>query len=179
MGYNSIMFNRMKNRLIARAVSRWPALAARVAGAWQPTAPRDAHVVPWTPVRKPLSDCTVAIVTTAGVHHREHEPFNMADQMGDPTFRVIDARRPNETLAITHDYYDHTDAERDINIVYPIDRLRELAAEGHVGRVSDVNVGLMGHIDGPHVDTLVTATAPAVAALLREAGADVVLLVPG
>lgn len=168
--------SRLKNRLIAKIITRFPSLGKGLIDSYSPWESED---IPWTPVRKPLRDSKVAVVTTAGVHHRDQEPFDMADPNGDPSYRVIDVRRPLDTLMITHDYYDHADADKDINIVFPIERLRELEKEGAVGRVADTHYGLMGHIDGPHIATLLKKTAPEVARRLREEGADAVLLTPG
>jgi D-proline reductase (dithiol) PrdB len=103
----------------------------------------------------------------------------MADSHGDPSFRAIDAARPLDTLTITHDYYDHADADRDINVVFPIERLRELAAQGTIGGVSEIHIGFMGHITGRHIRTLTEKTAPEAARILRGAGVDVALLTPG
>jgi D-proline reductase (dithiol) PrdB len=92
---------------------------------------------------------------------------------------LIDAARPPGSLMITHDYYDHADADRDINIVFPLELLREFAKERIIGRVADRHYGFMGHIIGPHVVTLINRTAPEVARKLREDGVDLVLLTPG
>ncbi|MFQ5354618.1 MAG: glycine/sarcosine/betaine reductase selenoprotein B family protein, partial [Thermodesulfobacteriota bacterium] len=80
---------------------------------------------------------------------------------------------------VTHDYYDHSDADRDINVVFPVFRLRELAAEGFIREAAPVNYGFMGHITGPHVQTLMKKTAPEVAGMLRKDSVDAVLLTPG
>lgn len=121
----------------------------------------------------------MAIVTTAGVHQRDQEPFDMGDPDGDPSYRVIDGRMPAADLMITHDYYDHADADRDINIVFPIERLRELASEGVIGGVALFHYGFMGHIVGPHIPELIEGTAPEVAGKLKEDEVDVALLIPG
>ncbi len=102
----------------------------------------------------------------------------MSDPDGDPTFRVVPIDAPRETLTITHKYYDHSAADRDINVVLPVDRLRELAAAGRVGGVAPRVYSLMGHIDGPHVATLMGTTAPDVALRLRADGAQAVVLTP-
>jgi D-proline reductase (dithiol) PrdB len=171
-----IDFSRIKNRLVAKLITRFPSLSRRFTESYTPWESED---VPWTPVRELLRDCRISIVTTAGVHQRDQEPFDMKDPNGDPSYRVIDGRLPVEELMITHDYYDHADADRDINIVFPIERLREFQAEGVIGRVADRHYGFMGHIDGPHIRTLVQKTGPEVARLLRKEGVDVVLLTPG
>lgn len=170
-------FGRVKNRAIARAAARSSALSGLLIRSFKPSGTEGE--IPWAPLSKPLSQCRVALVTTAGVHHRNQEPFDMADGDGDPSFRAIDAARPLETLTITHDYYDHADADRDINVVFPIERLRELAAQGIIGGVSDVHIGFMGHIVGRHVRTLTERTAPEAAGILKGAGVDVVILTPG
>ena len=54
----------------------------------------------------------------------------MNNPNGDPSFRVIDSRQPISDLMITHDYYNHSDAEKDINIIFPIQRLWKLEKEG-------------------------------------------------
>jgi D-proline reductase (dithiol) PrdB len=102
----------------------------------------------------------------------------MQNPLGDPDFRDIPATVTPELLTITHDYYDHRDADRDVNIVFPLERLRELAAQGKVGEVAPVHLGFMGHIDGDFVHILRQHTAPAAAALLVENQVDVVLLFP-
>jgi len=168
---------RLKNRLLSWLTGRIPLLAKRFVESYNPQEP--SGPIPWTPVTKPLKECRVAIVTTAGVHHVDDVPFNMDDPDGDPTFRVIDANQPLPGLMITHDYYDHRDADRDINIVFPIERLGELEKEGVIGSLSAGHYSLMGHIINRHLVTLVETTAPAIARRLRNDGVDVVLLTPG
>jgi D-proline reductase (dithiol) PrdB len=183
IGYNNLgprtdmtMMRRIKNRALARAVTRHKALSRVFTDAYKPLEFDD---IPWTLPGKPLCDSKVAIITTAGLHHREQMPFNMQDTDGDPTFRVIDATRPLEDIMITHDYYDHRDADKDINVVFPVERLRELEKEGLVGEVSPLNIGFMGHVTGPHIKALIRETAPEAARLLRDEGVDAVLLTPG
>ena len=89
--------------------------------------------VPFTPFDRELSRATIAIVTAAGVHRKDQSAFNIADELGDLTFRVIGSDAQADDLMVTHHHYDHTDADRDINVVFPIDALRALAAEGVIG----------------------------------------------
>lgn len=168
--------SRLKHRVIAKLITRFPSLGKRFIDSY---APWESEDIPWTPVQKLLRDSKVAIVTTAGVHHKDQEPFDMVDPNGDPSYRVLDTTRPLESLMITHDYYDHADADRDINIVFPIQRLMEFENEGIIGKVADLHYGFMGHIDGPHIATLIKKTAPEVAERIHEDSVDVVLLTPG
>ena len=171
-----LSLSRLKNRAIAKVTSRFPSLARRVSEGFSPL---EMETVPWTPLAKPLSECKVALVTTAGVHHRDQPPFDMHDREGDPSFRVIDASRRVSDLMITHDYYDHSDADQDINVLFPMERLQELEHEGVVGQVARFHYAFMGHILGRHIETLVHRSAPAVAGKLKEEAIDIVLLTPG
>lgn len=174
--HRSFNVRRMSNRLFARLTTRFPSLAQRFLDAYDPLERSDT---PWHPVQKALSAGTVALITTAGVHHSDQAPFDMDDPNGDPTFRIIDARRPVKDLTITHDYYDHSDADKDINIVFPTERLLELEQNKIIGKAADFHYGFMGHIVGPHISTLIERTAPEVANHLLENGVDMVLLAPG
>ncbi len=127
--------------------------------------------VPWTPLRKPLSESTVVLISTGGVHQRSDRPFNLNS---DPTFRVIPKGAQPADLAISHQAYDRTDALRDINLVFPIERLRELEAEGIIGRLAEdhYGFGLMGS-----AKRLMPAIKE-VARRISESGVDLALLVP-
>ncbi len=168
--------SRLKNRAIAKLITTFPSLSRRLIEAYHPWESED---IPWAPMRTPLPEATVALVTTSGVHHRNQEPFNMHDKDGDPSYRVIDLARPLSSLMITHDYYDHSDADRDINIVFPVERLQEMAGERLIGRLAEKAYSFMGHIDGSYITTLVEGTGPEVAEQIVADGADAVLLTPG
>jgi len=167
---------RLKNMLIARLAGRWPALADRLVAGYSPWVADDA---PWTPVKRKLTESTVAIVTTAGVHHESQGPFDMKDPDGDPSYRILDPGTIGSSYRITHDYYDHRDADRDINVVFPIGRLHEMKAAGFVGGTSKRHFSFMGHITGRHIIDLMENRAPEVAQMLLEDRADAVLLTPG
>lgn len=170
------MLSRLKNRLIAKVITRFPSLSKKFIDAYKPWETQD---VPWTPAARPLYACNVALVTTAGVHRTDQKPFDMTDPDGDPTYREIDKDTPRQELMITHDYYDHADAEKDLNIVFPLERLEEFASEGIIGGVAQIHYSFMGHITGPHLFTLMNVSASDVAARLKRAGVDIVLLTPG
>jgi len=172
---------RLKNRFLAKIATRVPWVADRLvkaAGCAMDVGELACGgPVPWSPPSKPLCKSRVALVSTAGVHHSWQDPFDMKDPDGDPSFREIGSH--GNDLTITHDYYDHTDADLDINIVFPFERLHELVREGVVGEVAAAHYSFMGHITGPHVGTLINRTAPEVARRLKADKVDVVLLTPG
>lgn len=155
--------------------ARVPALADRAAARIGAV----AGALPWTPARVPLERAVVGLVTLAGVHLRGEPPFDMTNSAGDASFRVIPGTASAGGLTITHDYYDHTAADRDPNVVFPLARLREFVAAGWVGRVAPRHIGAMGHVLGPEERRLVEQSAPAIARLLREDGVDYVVLSPG
>jgi len=170
------MSNRIKNQLIAKIITRFPSLAQRFITAYEPW--ESGEPTPWTPVTKPLKECRVALVTTSGVHHKDQQPFDMQDSEGDPSFREVDGATISKDYLITHDYYDHSDAEKDLNIIFPVNRLRELQDEGVIGDLAARHYSFMGHIDGHHITTLIGKTARQVVEKLRKDAVDVVLLTP-
>ena len=101
--------------------------------------------VPFTPFEGELAKSTVAIVTAAGVHLREQEPFNISDELGDLGYRVVPEDVDSSQLMVTHHHYDHADADKDINVVFPIDALRELQEEGFIRAIAKKHVGYMGY----------------------------------
>jgi D-proline reductase (dithiol) PrdB len=101
--------------------------------------------VPFTPFDRELSRSTISIVTAGGVHLRDQEAFNIADELGDLTFRIIPQDVDSSDLMVTHHHYDHTDADSDINVVFPIDVLRDLETEGFIGGIAKKHVGYMGY----------------------------------
>lgn len=130
--------------------------------------------IPYTPNRKPLDDLTIAIVTTAGVHLKDQEPFNTE---GDYTYRLIPADASSSDLMVTHTFYDHSEADKDINVIFPIDILRELAAEGIIGGVGDKHIGTMGA--SMNLRRFYEELVPAVADQIERSRADAVLVTGG
>lgn len=128
-------------------------------------------------LRKPLAESRVALLTTAGAHLDDQEPFHVETVAGDATYRILPDDLDTSRLRFTHTHYDTASAEVDPNCVFPIDRLHELVAQGRVGSASPVHVGMMGFNPdpGPIQDEL----GPAVVDVLRDAEVDVALLVPG
>ncbi|HEY6120974.1 MAG TPA: selenoprotein B, partial [Pyrinomonadaceae bacterium] len=70
--------------------------------------------VPFTPFEGELSKATVAIVTAAGVHLKDQEAFNIADELGDLGYRLLPEDVDSSHLMVTHHHYDHSDADKDI-----------------------------------------------------------------
>lgn len=128
----------------------------------------------WTPVTKEIKDMTVALATAAGVHHKEDKRFNLA---GDFTWRKVYTSMPSNELMVSHGGYDNGDVNKDINCMFPIDRLIELEAEGFIKKVADVHAGFMG--GGGNQEKFKNETGPAIAQMFIEQGVDAVLLTAG
>jgi D-proline reductase (dithiol) PrdB len=97
--------------------------------------------VPFTPFERELSKSTIAIVSAGGVHLKDQQAFNISDELGDLTYREIPQDVDSEDLMVSHHHYDHSDADEDINVVFPIDVLRDLQAEGFIGEVAKKHIG--------------------------------------
>jgi D-proline reductase (dithiol) PrdB len=129
---------------------------------------------PWAPPRAPLAACRVAIVTTAGLHRRGDRPFTP----GDPTYRAIPAATPSADIVQSHTSigFDRVPVMRDVNVSFPIDRLRELVARGALGGLAPHSYSFMGA--QRDVTRIAGETGPECARRLRQEGADVALITP-
>lgn len=139
---------------------------------------RTIDPVPWSPLRKPLASANVALVSTAGFVLPDQQPFDNDARGGDVSFREVPSNANSAMLIDTHRSrsFDHSGIHADANLGFPIDRIRELADEGTIGRVNHRHLSFMGSITAP--GRLVRDTAPDAAQLLVDDNVDAVLLVP-
>src|SRR5215469_5512043 len=131
---------------------------------------RPVGEIPGTPLRRPITQATLAVVATGGVHLCRDAPFDLE---AAASFRVIPRNASSAELCITHGAYDSRDASRDHNLIFPLERLLELEAAGIVGRVADVHYGF-GFVHDPR-DLL--ALGRQVGKLLAQTGVDLLVLV--
>ena len=133
---------------------------------------------PWTPLRRPLSEARVAIVTTAGLHLRGQPPFVTDHRSPDQSYRRLpsDALPAEIVQSHTSIGFDRSGIQRDLNVTYPVDRLRELQERGFIGNLAKDFYSFMGALR--KWDRLERESGPEVAALLKQDGVDVVLLTP-
>jgi D-proline reductase (dithiol) PrdB len=129
---------------------------------------------PFTALSKPLADCRVAIVTTAGLHLRGDAPF----VGGDQSYRVLPSSSPASAILQSHSSigFDRVPVQQDLNVTYPVDRLRELVERGEIGPLATNFYSFMGAQRA--ATRIETETAPEVARLLLDDAVDVVLLTP-
>ncbi len=132
--------------------------------------------VPWTSYTGTPSRQTVALITSGGLYLKNSQPaFNTVSIHGDPSFREIPRTVRQQELGIAHAHYDHSMAEQDINVIFPLERLIELETEGVIGRVADKHYSFSYVND---VLTLLTEYIPQLLHKLKQAGVDILLLVP-
>ncbi len=151
----------------------------QVMKAW--AARQERGVIPFTPLAKPLSACTVALISTAGIARNDDRPFDQERERrdpwwGDPSFRQIPLGTTEQDVRLYHMHIDPRFGEADLDVVLPMRRLAELAREGIIGQPAPRHYSIMGYILEPAV--LVEKTAPAIADLLRTDHIDAVALVP-
>jgi len=134
--------------------------------------------VPFTPFDGELAKSTVALVTAGGVHLKDQDAFNIADELGDLTYRIIPEDVNAADLMVTHHHYDHSDADEDINVVFPIDVLRDLQQEGFIRGIARKHVGYMGYT--MQLKAMYEGTAREIANEIDKGSrADVVVLTGG
>ncbi len=134
--------------------------------------------VPWAPLRKPLRDSRLAIVSSAAFVLPEQEPFDESIRGGDPSFREIPSDADPARLIDTHrsESFDHTGMQGDPNVAFPIDRARELVDRGRIGSLARNHLSFMGSIMAP--ERFISETVPEAVQGLVADGVDVALLVP-
>lgn len=129
--------------------------------------------VPWT-TPKPLHESRVAIVTTAGLRVENNADWNAGDQ----GFTQIPHDAENLTLAHYSPNFDRVGWVLDKNVVFPIDRLYELAEDGIIGSVAKTHISFMGAQPDHTLETIRLDSGPAAAKLLTDDEVDLVLLTP-
>ena len=105
----------------------------------------------FTELKKPLSECKVAFITAGCIHKKDQTPFNTS--------------------------FDNSDINKDVNAMFPIDRLHELVAEGFIGSLPEETYTFMG--GGGNVEKFRNETGPEIAKKLKAQGVDVVLCTGG
>src|SRR5579863_3324389 len=127
---------------------------------------------PWTPLRKPLAQCKVALMSSGGVLYRDQPRFHREDA----SYRLIPKSATEDELGIWHFGYRTADAEADPNCVFPLARLRELEAAGVIGELADPAYSFMGGVYSAR--KIREELAPRIADELAKAHVDAFYLVP-
>jgi D-proline reductase (dithiol) PrdB len=144
---------------------------------------------PFSPMRRPLREATVALFSSGAIYRDDQDPYYPADLTYEqavrevrkaterfPSLRVIPAETPEERLRVGHIAYDIRAARKDINVIFPLTRFRELAQEGVIGALAQRNYSYHGLTNIPR---LMQESAPQWAQMLKDDGVDAVFLTPG
>jgi D-proline reductase (dithiol) PrdB len=137
--------------------------------------------IPWTPLAKPLAECTVALLTSGGIALKSDRPFDQQGERedpwwGDPSYRLIPRTATEADVEIYHQHINPAFARQDLNCLLPLQRLLEMEASGEVGRSAPRHYSIMGYVLEPQ--TLVEVTTPQIIQNLKEDEVDVAVLVP-
>jgi D-proline reductase (dithiol) PrdB len=137
--------------------------------------------IPWTPLTKPLTQCTVALLSSAGIALKSDRPFDQEGERqnpwwGDPSYRRLPNAATGQNVRLYHLHVDPSYAEQDLNCLLPVQRLKELEQSGEIGRSAPRHFSMMGYILDPEV--LLRDTVPAIIRDLKEDRVDVLILVP-
>lgn len=127
-------------------------------------------------MRKPLAECRLAFISTAGVQPRGSLPLDTAHPIGDYTFRRVPSTARPADLEIHQIKYPTFGAHKDLNVIFPIERLQELAAEGVIGGLTEHFFSFIGYnMDPARVEL---DLAEQLAGAVSGEHADIVLLCP-
>ncbi len=145
---------------------------------------------PFTLPVKPLSESRVCLVSLAGVYRKGQKPFRTSPGVvpphlramrfrdrGDWSFREIPEDIDPLELAIAHAHYDHIEADEDINCVFPLTRLHELAIEDVIGECAPTHYSLMGYV--PEVKLILQTASKEIIPRLHKRGIDAVVVCGG
>ncbi len=156
-----------------------------IAAFYQATDRQPELPIPWTPLPRPLAECKFGLITSGGLYHQGVQaPFDVEREKqkptwGDPTYRVLPAGIPQAEVGASHLHINTRDVLEDVNILLPVHRFQELAAEGHIGGLAERAYSFMGYQGFPPDTSAWCETyGPQVAEALKAEEVDCVLLTP-
>jgi D-proline reductase (dithiol) PrdB len=157
-----------------------PRLVARY---YKLTTVEDRGPIPWTPLSKPIEQCTFALVTSGGLYDRRHDqPFNLVREerepaWGDPSYRSIPTDIPPGEMGASHHHLNISGVLADHNVLLPIDRFRELISDGRIGGLARRHYSFMGYQGFPSdLSGWTQVYGPEVAGRLRDEQVDCIFL---
>ncbi|MBA2677747.1 MAG: hypothetical protein H0U76_05050 [Ktedonobacteraceae bacterium] len=149
----------------------------------------DLPPVPLARMGKPLKEASVALFTSGAFYRDDQEPFYPANLSYEQAIRdtrsamervasvrMIPGDTPESRLRVGHIAYDVRAAQKDSNVIFPLERFRELAQQGFIGSLAPRNYSYHGLTNIPR---LRDETAPQWAQMLKDDGVDAVFLTPG
>ncbi len=147
------------------------------------TVPNPPAEAVWAPLRVPIEDATIALVTSAGLYvDGDQEPFDLDRERreptwGDPTYRVIPRDVASGDIGAAHLHLNSRDLVADFNVALPIRAFGDMADAGHIGAVADHHYSFMGYQERDLVEWR-DRYGPEVVAHLQAGNVDAVMLAP-
>jgi D-proline reductase (dithiol) PrdB len=137
--------------------------------------------IPWTPLFKPLADCTLALVSSGGIALKTDRPFDQEGERqnpwwGDPSYRIIPRTATAADIKLYHLHVNPSFVEQDLNCLLPVQRLNKLQERGEIGRAAPSHYSFMGYILQPQ--KLLAESTPAMIRHMKDEEVDAVVLVP-
>jgi D-proline reductase (dithiol) PrdB len=137
--------------------------------------------IPWTPMSKPLSNMTVALVTSAGISLKSDPPFDMDREKkeifwGDRSYRIIPRGTTEKDIEANHLHINTKYIKEDINVMLPLLRMAEFEQEGVIGRLPSSSYSFYGY-QWENTDFLREAIEP-ICKKMKEERVEAVLLTP-
>src|SRR5271168_3383016 len=151
----------------------WETINARYPGSMI----RKESFVPQARLTKPLSACQLSLVSSCGVHLKSDAPLDVCHPLGDFRFRRVPSSAKHAELIIHQLKYPHDDADLDINVIFPIERLQELRDEGRLGGLTQDFFSFIGYNMDPEKFER-TVAAEIADAVVQQERADCALLAP-
>lgn len=156
-----------------------------IAAFYQNQHPQVEGDIPWSPLPKPLAECRLSLITTAGLYRTDlHAPFDTEHEQaeptwGDPSFRPIPTDSPPELIGISHLHINPQPILQDLNVVFPLRLMKELAAEGVIGSLATQTFSLMGYQGfPPNPRAWLESSAPQISDALKAEAVDALVLTP-
>lgn len=138
--------------------------------------------IPWTPLTKPLTESTIALISSAGLALKSDRPFDQEGERqnpwrGDPAYRILPRTATTGDVNLYHLHIHPRLAEQDLNTLIPLERLLELENRGEIGHSAAHHYSFMGYILQPK--ELLEQSVPAMIRQMKQDEVTIVLLVPG
>ena len=138
---------------------------------------RKESFVPQARLGKPLAECRLTLISSCGVHLKTEQPLDVCHPFGDFRFMRVPSGAKHAELIIHQLKFPHDDADLDINVIFPIERLQELCQEGRLGGLTPNFFSFIGYSMDPEKFER-TVAAGIAEAVVQEERADCALLAP-
>lgn len=137
--------------------------------------------IPWSPLKKPLSQTRFSLMTSAGISMKSDPPFDLErekqePEWGDPGHREIPRSATEDQIEVSHLHINTDYIRQDLNVMMPIGLFSRLEAEGVIGSLAPTCFSYYGFQPDP--SELLEKTMPKVAAKMKEEEIEAAFLTP-